>query len=215
MKLAFADLHKIQTDLDTLVDNSTENNRVLSKIDMGLMSEYGCWCYFQEDVGKGKSQPVNAVDLQCKILHQGYECAIIDGEEEGNLCSPWEVEYNSATGQGLLSNIAVENIREECRSRNPGADKCAQRACEVEGYFVMEIFKIFASGQALEPEYQHDVDWQPDQINCPTAEGPYSDKKCCGQYPIRSPFKTMSFDQERDCCADQVYTKLYKVCCDD
>ena len=82
-------------------------------------------------------------------------------------------------------------------------------------HFVMEIFKIFASGQALEPEYQHDLDWQPDQTNCPTTDGPYSDKKCCGQYPIRSPFKTLSFDQERDCCADQVYTKLYKVCCDD
>ena len=23
---------------------------------------YGCWCYFQEDIGKGMGEPVNAVD---------------------------------------------------------------------------------------------------------------------------------------------------------
>ena len=133
LKFISADLHQIQEDLDFLVKNATES-RVLSKIDMGRMSGYGCWCYFQEDVGKGKSHPVNAVDALCKILHQGYECAMMDGEADNYPCTPWEVQYNSATGVGVGINIGIENVRTECRQRNPGDDKCALRACEVEGY---------------------------------------------------------------------------------
>ena len=34
---------------------------------------YGCWCFFEEDHGKGKGRPVNRVDEICKVMHDGYE----------------------------------------------------------------------------------------------------------------------------------------------
>ena len=79
----------------------------------------------------------------------------------------------------------------------------------------MEIFKIFAKGEALDSTYEHASGFQPNQENCPTVDGPYSDKKCCGNYPLRFPYKTLNGDMERDCCGEQVFNKLYRVCCAD
>merc|ERR1711884_417708 len=50
------------------------------------MNEYGCWCYFNDDHGRGKGTPVDAIDEMCKTLHDGYECAMRDAEEEGTTC---------------------------------------------------------------------------------------------------------------------------------
>ena len=33
---------------------------------------YGCWCYFGDDHGHGRGQPVNEVDALCQWLHHGY-----------------------------------------------------------------------------------------------------------------------------------------------
>merc|ERR1712079_465815 len=57
------------------------------------MNEYGCWCYFYDDHGRGKGTPVDAIDEMCKTLHEGYECAMRDAEDEGSTCVPWEVDY--------------------------------------------------------------------------------------------------------------------------
>ena len=55
----------------------------------------GCFCYFNENHSKGKGQPQSKVDGWCKQLHEGYECAIMDSENEGYDCIPWEVDYPS------------------------------------------------------------------------------------------------------------------------
>merc|ERR1712048_1127229 len=93
------------------------------------LNEYGCWCYFYDDHGRGKAQPIDAVDEMCKILHDGYECAMRDAEDEGTTCVPWEVSYFSAVGGTGLT------IPEECIAANPG-NNCATRACMIEGTFV-------------------------------------------------------------------------------
>ena len=36
------------------------------------LDEYGCWCYFYDNVGRGKSQPVDEIDGFCKTLAEGY-----------------------------------------------------------------------------------------------------------------------------------------------
>ena len=62
---------------------------------MDVINGYGCWCYFNDDHGKGKSKPVNEIDAYCKTLHEGYECAILDGIEEGSTCEPWNSAYRA------------------------------------------------------------------------------------------------------------------------
>jgi hypothetical protein len=79
------------------------------------MNEYGCWCYFGDDHGRGKGQPQDAIDEMCKVLHDGYECAMRDAEDEGTTCVPWEVAYTSAVGGSGLT------IAEECVQVNSGS----------------------------------------------------------------------------------------------
>ena len=75
---------------------------------MDQINNYGCWCYFEEQHGQGKGQPVNDVDEYCKQLHQGYDCAKLDS---GNTCVPWEANYNSrpATHEVVISECTSEN----------------------------------------------------------------------------------------------------------
>ena len=56
----------------------------------------GCWCYFDENHGKGKGQPVNAIDEKCRQLAHAYDCAIMDAEDAGEPpCVPWDVQYRA------------------------------------------------------------------------------------------------------------------------
>merc|ERR1712000_267674 len=68
----------------------------------------GCWCYFDDDHGRGKGQPIDDLDGVCKTLHEGYECAMRDAEAEGTTCVPWEVAYVSAIGG------ATTTLQEAC-----------------------------------------------------------------------------------------------------
>ena len=92
----FAGVAQMEQQLEVLF-NSTENRALSAMMGPTLqnINQYGCWCYFEEDHGKGKSQPVNEVDAFCKTLHQGYDCAMIDADEAGKSCTPWEVSYKS------------------------------------------------------------------------------------------------------------------------
>lgn len=72
------------------------------------MNNMGCWCYFGEDHGKGKGPPLDELDEICKTLADGYDCAMIDyendpktGHSHNDICIPWEVEYKSALGGHL------------------------------------------------------------------------------------------------------------------
>merc|ERR1711964_425422 len=108
---------------------------------------YGCWCYFQDAHGQGRGQPANDVDHACKILHDGYTCILMDSEAEVVECTPWDVEYQSATGFGLdaatgANDSAEYAIRKSCNRANKKS-KCSERACKVEGYFVLNLFKLF------------------------------------------------------------------------
>merc|ERR1711920_482581 len=120
----------MQEQLNTLVNNT--GHRVFSGAianSIATMNEMGCWCYFDEDVGRGKGQPFDDLDGMCKTLANGYECAMRDAEDEGNTCTPWEVAYSPGTASGTTTLWA------SCQALN-GGDNCASRACAVEGVFV-------------------------------------------------------------------------------
>merc|ERR1712178_117332 len=93
---------------------------------------YGCWCYFQEDVGKGKSDPIDRLDSICKILHQGYECSMLDDSS----CVPYNAQYNRPN-VFFIGN--KEQIRPACEAINAG-NQCNINACTVETSFVFSVF---------------------------------------------------------------------------
>jgi len=195
----------MKSDFEAIKKNSSD--RAVTNL-MGdtleLIQNYGCWCYFDDNHGKGKSQPINDVDAFCKLLHEGYDCAIIDGDMENEPCTPWEVDYNSApTTSG--------DIIAECESRNDNS--CSTRACIVESVFIGDIFKSFIRGNQHDAKYLHENDFDV-ATECPTKDGvPHSNRACCGVYPFRHPFKT--YDGERGCCGSKTFDTNILTCCDD
>lgn len=171
------------------------------------LNEYGCWCYFYEDHGRGKGQPIDAIDEMCKILHDGYECAMRDAEDEGTTCVPWEVSYTSAIGG------SGQSVAEECATVNSG-NNCAIRACTVEGSFVGNLLDAFIGGGAsINNDNRHSNGFDV-ASSCATKKngGGPSNKACCGNYPDRFPFKTIGGD--RQCCGSRTYNALTLKCCD-
>lgn len=191
--------------------NLTRLNRALPPTDMKMLDQYGCWCYFTTDHGRGKGEPADKVDQQCKILHDGYECAIKDGDDLSQACVPWEVSYNSATGFGMGAND-IDNLRTECEDRN-AVDSCEARACMVEGYFVVQVMDLFVSGHFADPLKQHSLGFDPMTECHQKGPGTSSEHKCCGIYPLRYPFKT--YDGLKNCCGQVTYNVDLMECCDD
>ena len=94
------------------IDQKSENPglRSLSVVlgsNFQRIQEYGCWCFFDELHGKGKSSPVDELDRLCMVLAEGYDCAMID--DEG--CIPWEVDYVG----GPIGNSIVGDCEEKNR----------------------------------------------------------------------------------------------------
>ena len=65
----------ISADWETIMADFTSNaeainslrtsrgeDRAITASDMALVNEYGCWCYFEENHGHGRGNPVDAVD---------------------------------------------------------------------------------------------------------------------------------------------------------
>merc|ERR1712048_1227088 len=119
------DMSLMQAAIDKLVTNSSMPTlRVFSgsmKNIVENLNGYGCWCYFYEDVGRGKGQPVDEMDGICKTLHEGYECAIRDSEDQGIQCTPWEQPYVGGTNQ-------PDGVASACQRLNSG-DPCATYSC--------------------------------------------------------------------------------------
>lgn len=184
------------------------------------INSYGCWCYFQDNHGAGRGPAQNEVDNQCKILHEGYECIMMDAVDEGDdSCLPWHEEYKSATGLGLLvdhddNDTLEEALRFRCKKANKKSKtKCAERSCIVENYFVVRVMRLFLKGVPFDPSLKHDKNIFDPKANCPTVQGIQSDKECCGLYPFRFPFKTLS--GSRDCCGQRTFNSDLMMCCDD
>ena len=74
------------------------------------IQEYGCWCFFDDKHGRGKSVPVDELDNLCMVLAEGYDCAVMD-DTTGD-CVPWEVEY---VGGPIGSSIVGD-----CEEKNEG-----------------------------------------------------------------------------------------------
>merc|ERR1712127_1016798 len=82
--IAVADIAQIAQNLQEVMQNNSVTRTFGSTWATSFIEaidEYGCWCYFQDDHGRGRGPAANEVDEQCLKLHQGYECIIIDAME--------------------------------------------------------------------------------------------------------------------------------------
>lgn len=183
--------------------------RGITRDDMGLLNQYGCWCYFEEDHGKGKSKPRDEVDKFCKTLHDGYSCLLLDSNEA---CRPWSIPYSSAIGGGSLKGMSLNEIREECGLKNGGIDTCEARTCMVEGWFVQQFFLFSVFGGRIDIGLNHELGRFDAGASCPIDyDQEPSEKACCSEYPERFPYKTR--DGNRGCCGSKTYDVFSLECC--
>ena len=102
----FADKDAIDRQIMAMVTNSSLRafSGNVAQI-LPLLNEFGCWCYFYDDVGRGKGTPVDEVDGFCKVLADGYQCAILDLEAQGTTCIPWEAVYSESSKNTVLVSV--------------------------------------------------------------------------------------------------------------
>lgn len=152
---------------------------------------------------------MNEVDELCRNLHYGYECAKIDHESSlisltGDECVPWEKEYQVST------EFDEKLIRKDCNSKNK-RDPCAQQACIVERYFIVQLFNLLLqAGSGHDAMFGHGNGFDV-ELHCPIKQGIPSERSCCGEYPHRRPFKL--FGGNRACCGDRTYSTVALECC--
>jgi len=207
--LAAADKAAIDNAINSAVANSTLrafSGQIAATLPQ--LDEYGCWCYFYDNVGRGKGSPVDEVDGFCKVLGEGYECAIRDSDAANEDCVPWEVPYQAGTGSGRA-------LYDSCVQIN-GGQNCAARACAVELNFVENMIALLFSGSQIDyPTYSHRNGFDPaTDAGCPVKPGKKGSsgaKDCCGAYPSRFPYKTL--DGERGCCGARTYSTAFLNCC--
>merc|ERR1711879_187802 len=155
----------------------------------------------------GKGVPINGVDLLCRTLHEGYKCAILDVKAESEKCVPYEVQYVAGTNRGLSQLI------EKCQERNMN-DRCAERACIIEGYFVLNVFQAFFDPQqnhSLQFLHANGFDREEECVNKKYL-GEKREPFCCGNYPIRKPYNNK--DGNKMCCGSLSYNSDVYQCCD-
>lgn len=210
--LSLNELEALTIELVKTSDLFTPELRALTQQQMGLLNDYGCWCYFQDNHGAGKGRPTDVFDSLCKELHDGYECIIHDMENAGTPCIPWLIPYSSAFGGGLPGGLSEADLISTCETENGGSNTCESMACKVEGKFVQDYFLQSLQGVIIDQSKRHANGFDT-KTECPTSNGIKSEKECCGSYPNRYPFK--SYGGARACCGSATYNADMYSCCSD
>lgn len=186
---------------------------------VNAINGYACWCYFEDDHGRGKGQAQNDVDSQCKILHDGYACIMMDAEDSGDICVPWQEDYNVPTGLGWWSRTGTDEemkaaLVRDCNKKNKKKSDCAKRSCIVEGYFSINLFKLLTSGTKYDHRLKHEYNKFDPKLECQSKPGNGDlELECCGSYPIRFPYKYGK--DVRECCNGNTFNAAILKCCDD
>lgn len=214
-----ADMVKIQETLKDLAANYTGDRSdglrtVTSFFDFSdVINGYGCWCYFDKPVNRGHGQPIDNFDGYCKQLNEAYDC--ITMETDG--CDPLTVEYS----WGGTPFMTETGQLATCTMGNP-TNACASSTCAVEALFLyrlMELLKeyVVANGASpnslldmVDPALTHERG-SFDTSQCSKHTGNTGEKSCCGDYPIRYPYR----DQfgSRKCCGQKTYNSQSLDCC--
>lgn len=203
--------------------NGQTQGKALQQDEMGWMNNYGCWCYFEDNVGKGRGRPKDRVDEICQTLQRGYECIMLDQEQANDPCIPWEINYSSSSGLAGVHPLEddLANLNHECNQFNP--DGCARKACKVEGWFLI-LYNRYTldpnfNGILFDPNLRHSNGFVSNEQTCPkvTAGLGAAEDRCCGDYPERIPYRHK--DGARECCNNNNIATVYNAalfdCCSD
>jgi len=209
------------------IDRAFADNQF--SLSLASASSYGCWCHNLEvHTGKGKSKPLDALDALCKRLSEGYDCASMDAEDEGETCNAWEENYTNEDGDAIecsrlqtAEDLAALNFS-QAQIDAIGikvASKCTVQACKIEQDFVNKVAKLFLDNpEANNPAFKHDsadfdAEAQCESKKCENCDGK---KQCCGSVPGRRTYKDKSDDgTNRYCCGETVYLESFMECCAD
>ena len=135
-------------DLDSTMKQSPQNGSSVRDLsDFGFVETvfteimaYGCWCFLDpanDYRQNARGRPVDDIDRTCRSLINGYKCATMDAEANGEEeCDAQTVDYVKFN---LLSGD-IENLEADCISLNPDS-VCAQRACQIEMVFVYPLLQ--------------------------------------------------------------------------
>lgn len=190
--------------------------RTIAQTDMANINNYGCWCYFEGNHGKGKGVPIDDIDAICRVLHDGYSCILLDSEAAGQSCIPWEIPYNSAVGSGIPAlGMTEENLIQECDNQN-AVGTCENWTCKVEGFFIRSLLLHFTQGgHGVNQSHRHSQGFSVSD-SCPTAgNNPQTERECCGDYPRRRTFKPQGLNGTKGCCNGNTFNASLLQCCDD
>merc|ERR1712046_221378 len=191
--------------LNKTLENSSQQRQFGSMMKSWLndVSQYGCWCYFGSMApGYGRGKPVDELDQYCKDLHQGYECAVLDSENEGDFsCVSHDMTYNLVTSLEKTD----EEIYLECLGANGGVENCAVRTCATETRFVKYVADYANVKDPNMVAYhvsEGNFDYNKD---CPSVPGVASNRQCCGDWSVRR-FPYRALNGERSCCGQSLYS---------
>lgn len=221
-----------------------DQGSALSQIGYYLDSiwNYGCWCYFGDNMSHGRGIPVNKVDQVCRSLNYCYTCVRMDESENFKSCAPGTVSYNRPT----TLDTQKQSWEIACESNNDG-DACKINTCKCETQFVKSLIQLFFDGYRFQPQFKHELgefdpnscgplppqirgldddDDDKDNIidaygngnnswNRQSAKKPQGEKKCCGSYPDRKPYNSAF----QGCCTrnsvGHVFNMEERMCCRD
>merc|ERR1712127_855108 len=186
------------------------SNQATNAGSMFGLNTYGCWCYFGSNIEEARGPPQDPFDRLCKVLVQGYECAVLDAREDGEMCIPWETEYKT------VMILPTTNVPVECGRVNKG-NTCAERACIVETTFLISLQEKLFQFQLPKDQFKHDSDRWNQSVCHPTENASLNDKTneklFCGDYPTRYPYHTKY--GSKACCAGKTYNSAILLCCED
>jgi len=145
------------------------SNQATNAGSMFGLNTYGCWCYFGNNIEEARGPPQDPFDRLCKVLVQGYECAVLDAREDGEMCIPWETEYKT------VMILPTTNVPVECGRVNKG-NTCAERACIVETTFMISLQEKLFQFQLPKDQFKHDSDRWNQSVCHPTENASWNEK---------------------------------------
>ena len=130
-------------------EQDDEVRSVLSS-DLKMVNNYGCWCYFDDDILIGRGDSVDYSDTACKKMSNRMKCVIKEHPEcaEGDN-RPWAIDYDIKVEKGYKKMI------KSCEKLNRG-NICATYACLIEAQFLEEVFSLAVAVNFTDPKFLHE-----------------------------------------------------------
>lgn len=157
------------------------------------LQEYGCWCFFDNQHGQGRGQPVDVFDNHCMRYHHAVSCAKLEIDS----CDPYSTSYGITTKQDGDGRITYD-----CESGN---NACQEATCYAQSHFIALLLKEQLENLTV-PDYPSWSAWKDggefDSETCKVS-GPSSlrQEMCCGSWKYNTK-KLLKFGSHltRECC---------------